>query len=214
MTLFIDSRESPAVRHFVESAVYPATAQTIKLDCADFLVMDNCPEGHSLGIERKTVTDLLASLGSTRLRSQLGRMASRYTHPVLLIEGYMAMSKPGQIVREARTCKEYVTKGGKVLRGANETGWSHAAVQMALFSVQRNYPELAVFWCYSRAETADVVRVLYQRGMKGCFNGRPVRAGGVTGARYADWFSGDGSEDGSAGGAGVQSGAASAVRLA
>jgi len=88
--LLVDSREK-AVTKKVIAALVPDSS-VIALACADFLLFDQ--DGHSLGIERKTASDLLGSLskkmvnGNVRLDDQLERMAEEYTHRLLIVEGW------------------------------------------------------------------------------------------------------------------------------
>lgn len=168
--LWIDSRESPVIQDYIKGAMHPDPAETIKLDCADFLIFDKCEDEHSCGIERKTIMDFLGSLHDGRIWSQLQRISSAYSHPILLIEGTgFIMSRPGMMVR-GKGGQEGPTKGGKVMRSGVETGWYHGAAQMALAKMQRTYPSVVVLWTAGKPETADILRVLYARGKKGCFN--------------------------------------------
>lgn len=165
--LFIDSRESLLVQVQIESVLPPDKTRTIKLDCADFLLLDQCSPAHTMGIERKTVSDLLGSLGSGRLSSQLDRMTDLYTYPVLLVEGAMPMSKPGTKIVGRKGGGPSITAGGFVVQRSRETGWRHGAVQMALLGAQWTYG-IDLLWTAGLQETADVLRVLYARSLRGC----------------------------------------------
>lgn len=182
--LFIDTRETPATQAAAAASILPNGHSVVqKLDCADFMLLDT--DGHTVGIERKTLTDLLGSLtdkqadGRYRLQSQLERMSIAYTYSLLVIEGPgLIMSRPGTTVR-GQDYREYPTKGGKIMRGSVETGRHHGSVQMQLAALQRDYP-LTVLWVHGKTEFCDLIRVIYARTEKGCYNGRSthVSAGG------------------------------------
>src|SRR4051794_30817476 len=98
------------------------------LESGDYVVFDKC--GHSLGIERKTDTDLIHTFGTinkgsgmNRLYTQLETLAEQYDQGILLVEGLI----------------EYDPGSGKIRVGRKLTDWSHASVQMALFACQQRY---------------------------------------------------------------------------
>lgn len=81
-------------------------AELTTLDSADFAFPISGPEGEAMvGIERKTLPDLIGSLMSGRLQGmttesgagQLPRLRETYEYPFLLVEGTVAMDRRGQL---------------------------------------------------------------------------------------------------------------------
>jgi ERCC4-type nuclease len=150
--VIIDSREPPIVQAAVQAAcsLVHVTPLTTALTTADFVVRDGCSPPHTVAIERKQVSDMLGSFTSGRLNKQLYRLARDYTHPILLIEGEIKMTDTGKVKVKSRV-----------------TSWSHASVQMFLWSVQRS--GVNVLYTHDIAATADLVRILARRaGEDGC----------------------------------------------
>lgn len=147
--VILDTREPVDVR-LALSAVLDEEPERVALHEADILLVD--PDGCLVGIERKTVSDFLASLGDGRLASQLTRMKAVYGTQGLILEGSYAIDGQG-----------YLTVG-------IGTRWTHAAMQMTLWSLQIHFPDLVIWWTVSLGGTADVIRALANRGKtKGCF---------------------------------------------
>lgn len=125
------------------------------LQCADFLLFDT--DGHSLGIERKTASDLLASLGAKmangnhRLDDQLDRMTEAYTHRMLIVEGW----------------PEFDRNTRKLITGSRESGWFHTAVQSRLWSLLTT-TDTSLIHTSDRWATADWIRHLHKRSEGGC----------------------------------------------
>lgn len=150
--VIIDSREPPTVQAAVMAAIssLPCTSLVTALETGDFVVRDGCPRPCTVAVERKTVSDLLGSFASGRLEKQLHRLQRDYTWPILLIEGEIRMGEYGVITGRNR-----------------QTRWSHAAVQMFLWSVQRR--GIHVLYTHDIKATADLVRSLARRaGADGC----------------------------------------------
>jgi ERCC4-type nuclease len=144
--MLIDTREPKTLLNKIDAALHGDT-QPLCLDSADYVIFDR--DGCSLGIERKTVGDLLGSLRSGRLNAQLGRMAECYNIVVLLIEGLLNMAPDG-----------------RVTTARMKTGWSHASIQAYLWSIQAKGVRLLT--TAGQAETVDLLRVLDQRGRAKC----------------------------------------------
>lgn len=119
------------------------------LHTGDYLIIDR--DGHTVGIERKAISDFLGSFGDRRLRQQLTRLRRAY-RPILLLEGFYNVDQNMQIVLRKR-----------------QTGWYHLAVQMALFSIQN--VGIRIIWTLGHETTVDVLRGLHQRAEKGCLVG-------------------------------------------
>jgi len=105
-----------------------------------------------LGIERKTINDFLGSLRDGRLVSQLRRMEQSYSLRMLIIEGTYAITGDGHIIT-----------GGR--RGTT-SGWKHASMQMALWSLQQHVTGLVVLWTVNWGGTTDVLRALQTRSVE------------------------------------------------
>ena len=143
----LDSREPPVIQAALFSALQTlqVTPLVVALETADFVIRDRCdPTPCTVGIERKTASDFLGSFASGRLGSQLDRLAATYTYPILLLEGEFKMTTDGRIKIKSRVTK-----------------WSHAAVQMFLWSLQRR--GVQILHTAGVAETADLVRILTRR---------------------------------------------------
>ncbi len=158
--LFIDSRERKENRALFSAAAGPATV--LFLECADFLLFDK--DGHSLGIERKSVSDLLGSLSkrrvdnnNIRLDDQLDRMKSVYSHRMLLIEGRLQFN--------------VVSK--KIITGQRQTQWWHWSIQAILWSIQAG--GTTVMWTDDKHATGDLLRGLHQRAERGCVLPRALK---------------------------------------
>ena len=76
----------------------------------------------SIGIERKTVTDLLASIKDGRLFDQVIRLCETYEHPVLLIEGSLFPFISNPILMGAYTSLLYGFKKLKIAHSRDLKG--------------------------------------------------------------------------------------------
>lgn len=157
--LMIDSKEKRDTKDLMSFVAGPA--HIMSLNCADFLLVDRCD--HSLGIERKAISDLLNSLshrnsnGNVRLFDQLARMKEAYSHRMLLVEGgigFNAVSK-------------------KVIAGKRDSGWHHGSVQAMLWAIQAEGTSL--MFTDDKHATADLLRVLHARAMGGCVLPKALR---------------------------------------
>lgn len=152
-SVIVDSREPAVIQSAVLAALKGTPASTLitALETADFVIRDGCPAPCLAAIERKKVSDLLESFRSGRLDKQLTRLRTQYTYPILLVEGGLRMNEDG-----------------KLICGRNRlTNWSHASIQMFLWSLQRR-EGVAVLFTHDIAGTADLVRILARRAAEGC----------------------------------------------
>lgn len=148
--LLIDSREPSRHRTQIQAAL---GGEVCFLEAADYVLGDM--HGCTLGIERKTWSDLLGTLAAGRLYKQFDKMRAVYNPCILLVEGSYKMTGDGFIILHGRK---------------NPTGWRHAAVQAVLYGAQQS--GIRVIQTIEIASTIDVIRWLKERGMKGCFDGR------------------------------------------
>lgn len=86
-TLIIDERERKDIREAVQKVAHAAGLLTEirTLDLGDYLVSD------SIAIERKRGDDLASSLCDARFFTQLTRLATHYSCPILLLENFERM---------------------------------------------------------------------------------------------------------------------------
>src|SRR3989337_3637649 len=93
----LDAREPEDVLVAVEAAAVTEGIHTTRaiLQQGDFVW--ECPLG-TVGVERKTASDLMGSLSSGRAAEQMARMIEAYTIPVLIIVGDLTTPK-GKIGR-------------------------------------------------------------------------------------------------------------------
>jgi ERCC4-type nuclease len=148
-----DSREPKLMQAKLKLHI-PSTS-VVYLDWGDYVVFDQ--DGHSAGVERKTVSDLLHSAatsrqdGRPRLHAQMEALAQTYDLPILLIEGTLGF--------------EPATGQAKVK--GRLTGWQHGAVQMMVLSFQQQYG-VSVLWTEDATATVDALRVLHGQAQTKC----------------------------------------------
>jgi len=147
----VDSREPQTLKDLALRTLKTVTVEA--LPSADFAIADG--QGGGIGIERKTTPDFLASLsdrqsnGEPRLYNQLEKLVNDYQTVVLLIEGeWYTVIQPD--------------KPAYVYAGNRKTGWTVAAMQMALLSLQQRY-DVQVLYTMSMTETLETVRALAER---------------------------------------------------
>jgi len=145
--IFIDSREPKTVQLELSAAVL-GDASVRVLETADVLMFDRL--GHAVGIERKTLSDLLGSLGK-RWGNQITRLSRDIDHPIVVVEGVY-----------------HLTPEGFIAIGKRVTGWRHNAMQMMLWSAQRQ--GVTILWTTDKPGVADIVRTVHNRCLreKGC----------------------------------------------
>lgn len=144
--LVIDSREYEPLRQ--RALDFIPGSQVEYLPAADYLIFDQ--DGHSIGIERKEINDLLNSLVRRKLKRQVESLR-QYDRGILLIEGHWR-----------------VTKKGKLIVHEKAKGWSPQAVQAILLALQEQ-TNVKVLHVANFDETLLVLRMLERRGEKGCF---------------------------------------------
>lgn len=106
LLVIVDSREPGFIGDQLRS--FGLTVVIDTLNAGDFCFF---PHGLKVGIERKTVSDLLNSLKDNRMVSQAHKMISTYDVAMLLIEGRYDRSPNGMVIYESKT-------------GWQESGWS------------------------------------------------------------------------------------------
>lgn len=119
--IMLDSREPSEIQAMNFGCPSVVTA----LETGDLWA--SCADGNLLVIERKTPTDLLASIGDNRLFLQAGKMRERSPWCYLVITGWLTPSHDGKTIVNGRV-----------------QGWQWASVQGALLTVQ----ELGVHVAY------------------------------------------------------------------
>ena len=96
MTLLMshdEARKNEAMRLEFQSRLHLDFGTAI-LTCGDFAAMDG-PIG--LGVERKTLNNLIFSILNNELDEQLSRMVDTYDMPVLLVEGFPLPDVDGKV---------------------------------------------------------------------------------------------------------------------
>jgi ERCC4-type nuclease len=89
-------------------------------------------QGRRVGWERKSISDLLASLGSGRLADQLRRLAQEVEIPGLLWEGPLEVDHYGNLVDAYWT-----TRDGRRVRVPRSLNWNLRHLQGALYAYAR-----------------------------------------------------------------------------
>lgn len=115
--VLVDDREPAWIAARLNA--YGCNAVVSRLDAGDYAFW---PHGLSVGIERKTISDLLSSIASKRLVSQAHKMIESYDLAILLREGNIRRSMGGMI--------EYQ-------HGTNwvESGWAWSSYQGIMFDL-------------------------------------------------------------------------------
>lgn len=142
-----DSREPAKLKDLVKAAI--PNVEIRALHSADF-AFEDCV-GHRIGVERKAVSDFLASISTTmgngnqRLGDQLDRVATDYDCGILLLEGFWTLNDRNQIKTAWK-----------------QTGWSCASMQMALLSLQKKH-QIKVLWTPDQRATVVTIKALIER---------------------------------------------------
>jgi len=141
--LMIDSREPVEIQRLDFGVPAVVTA----LECGDLWA--SCADGELLIIERKTPSDLLASIGDNRLFLQAQKMRERSKWAYLVITGWLTP-----------------THDNKTFVNNRLTGWNWDSVQGALLSVQEAGVNIA--YCADDHQYPETVQWLAkrQRGAK------------------------------------------------
>lgn len=111
--VMVDSREPSEI----QTADFGCPSVVTMLETGDLWA--SCSDGALLVIERKTPSDLLASIGDNRLFLQAGKMRERSPWCYLVLTGWLTPSHDGKTIVNGRV-----------------TGWQWVSVQGALLTVQ------------------------------------------------------------------------------
>jgi ERCC4-type nuclease len=144
--LVIDDREYGPLRARALAAVKGSVQQ--RLPAADYLLFDQ--DGHTIGIERKEIKDLIGSIAQRKVKRQLESLA-QFDRGILLIEG-----------------RWNVKDDGSLWVHGNRSGWRPQAVQAILLALQEQ-TGVKVLHTTNYEETLLTLRMLDRRGEKGCF---------------------------------------------
>ncbi len=144
--LIIDSREPATLRQ--RALDFVPDSQVEYLHAGDYLLFDD--DGHSIGIERKEIKDLLGSIAKQKLKRQLSSLR-QYDRGILLIEGHW-----------------FVDRDGKMKVHNKLVGWAPQSVQAILLALQEQ-TGVKVLHVANYDETLLTLRMLNNRGEKGCF---------------------------------------------
>lgn len=136
--VLVDQREPQWVQELTFGG---ALVVTTMLECGDFRVA--CDDGNELVIERKIPSDLLSSIADGRLMAQAAAMAAASKWSYLLVTG------------------DLLEHGGRVVSNGHVTGWSYAALQGALLSVQEL--GVAVTYCAGNSDVESAIERLAGR---------------------------------------------------
>lgn len=144
--LLIDDREPSDLRTAITLAI--PQAQVERLAVSDFLLFDE--DGHSIGIERKEIKDLINSIARRKLKRQLSALA-QFDRGILLVEGHWKVKQDGSLwVHERRS------------------GWAPQSIQAILLALQEQ-TGVKVLHTANHNETILTIRMLERRAEAGCF---------------------------------------------
>lgn len=136
--ILLDSREPPEV----QKLDFGCPAVVTALECGDLWA--SCADGELLVIERKTPSDLLASIGDGRIFLQAQRMRERSKWAYVVVTGWLTP-----------------THDNKTFVNNRLTGWNWESVQGALLSVQE--AGVRVLYCADDHRYPGVVQWLARR---------------------------------------------------
>ena len=93
--ILIDKREPESIKRSIMSACELAgiTYEVLLLKFADFVISPERADAPLIGIERKTVSDMVGSLASGRLETQLTGVKESYDYCYLLVEGDLTYNR-------------------------------------------------------------------------------------------------------------------------
>lgn len=144
--LVIDSREyGPLKRRALD---FIPDSQVEFLHAGDYLIFDQ--DGHSIGIERKEIRDLLNSIAADKMKRQLDNLR-QYDRGILLIEGNWIVDRKGKMIVHQKM-----------------TAWQPQSIQAVVLALQEQ-TEAKVLHTANFEETLLTLRMLNNRGEKGCF---------------------------------------------
>jgi ERCC4-type nuclease len=124
------------------------SVQVERLPVADYVIFD--ADGHTTGIERKAIRDLVSSISQNKLKRQVQALA-QFDRGILLIEGQWGVDKEGALwVHNHRV------------------GWAPQSIQAILLAIQEQ-TGAKVIHTTNYDETALFLRMLEHRAEKGCF---------------------------------------------
>jgi len=146
--ILIDDREDRALLHFFRP--FDVTIESTRLEYGDFCWAGNGPDGDCLvGVERKTIRDLVNSMRSKRLSGyQLQGLCEMYNFVYLLVEGQYRPTAMGTL--------ETNTQGGWY-----SLGLAYREVDAYLSTLEQMTP-LVVRRSESMYETATQIANLYK----------------------------------------------------
>lgn len=81
----MDSRENKRIKYLVKQMKIPHEIQA--LSSADYALRQMKPYKNLVGVERKTIHDLIQSISTQRLFGQMDKVVSNYNIPYLMISG-------------------------------------------------------------------------------------------------------------------------------
>jgi hypothetical protein len=135
--VMIDSREP---EYFQKLKFGGVPVMVAMLDTGDVQAVTD--DGHTLIVERKTLSDFLNTLKDDRLFPQLARMTE--IRNAQIRAGETVTSWPYLIITDPITADH----NGKVIADRGVTGWSLASVMGTILSIQ----ELGVFVCFANGQ--------------------------------------------------------------
>jgi ERCC4-type nuclease len=144
--LLVDDREHAPLRAQVEEAIPTASVQ--RLMASDYLLFD--ADGHSIGIERKEIKDLLNSIARNKVKRQIQSLL-QFDRGILLIEGRWDVKRDGSLWVHNR-----------------RSGWRPQSIQAILLALQEQ-TGVKVLHTTNFDETVLVLKMLDKRGEHGCF---------------------------------------------
>jgi ERCC4-type nuclease len=146
VVLLVDNREPLDLRTAIKESI--PQAQVERMAASDYLIFDE--DGHSIGIERKEIKDLINSISQRKLKRQLESL-SQFDRGILLIEGHWNVERDGSLCVHNK-----------------RSGWTPQSIQAILLALQEQ-TGVKVLHTANYNDTILTLRMLERRGEAGCF---------------------------------------------
>ncbi len=129
LLVLVDDREPESAKPRLDQ--YGLNAQVARMEAGDYAFY---PHGMKFGIERKTISDLLGSIRSGRLQTQLHKLIAAYDRAFLLREGAFKRSGSGKVAYFNPKHPER-DHDGWVTSGWDWTAWSGLMADIQMMGV-------------------------------------------------------------------------------
>jgi len=162
--IIIDSREASTCPEIKKLLSKHFTVDIQPLESADYVLSKTGKMKGSIGIERKTVNDLLSSIIDGRLFNQVIKLCDTYEYPVLLIEGSLYPFKSDPVLLGSYISLLYSFKKLKVAHSRDIRGSVRFITRSALYIGPTGHAAPKV---KEKAKTAEQAKIAMLMTLKG-----------------------------------------------